>query len=77
MSRAAPLVTVLLPTYNRAHLLPKAINSVINQTYPHFELIIVDDGSTNDTPNVVKAFHDKRIRYVRHEENQGLMVAKR
>ncbi len=76
MQRGSPLVTVLLPTYNRAHLLPRAIRSVLNQTYPHFELIIVDDGSTDDTPKVIKAFRDRRIRYIRHDENRGILAVR-
>lgn len=65
------LVSVIVPTYNRAHLLPRAINSVLNQIYQNFELIIVNDGSTDDTEKVVKSFRDRRIRYYEHETNRG------
>ena len=49
-----PKVSVIIPTYNRAHLIGRAIQSVLNQTYSDFELIIVDDRSTDNTEKVVK-----------------------
>lgn len=70
------LVSVMISTYNRAHLLPRAINSVLNQTYQNFELIIVDDGSTDNTKQVVKSFEDKRIVYHKHKDNRGVLAAK-
>lgn len=66
-----PLVSVILPTYNRATLLPRAIKSVLNQTYKNFELIIVDDDSTDNTKKIVNDFKDKRIKYILHKENKG------
>jgi len=57
------LVSVILPTYNRAKLLPRAISSVLDQTYPYWELIIWDDGSTDNTGEIVRSYHDSRIRY--------------
>ncbi len=51
-----PLVSVIIPTYNRAYILPKAIESVLNQTYPNLELIIIDDASTDETEELVKTF---------------------
>ena len=68
------IVSVVLPTYNRAHLLPRAIKSVLNQTFQDFELIIVDDGSTDNTKEVVENFQkkDNRIKYIRNEENLGI-----
>lgn len=71
-----PTVSIILPTYNRAHLLPRAILSILHQTYPNFELIIVDDASTDETPRVVKGFDDPRIRYIRHKHNQGAAAAR-
>lgn len=62
-----PLVSVILPTRNRAQILPRAIKSVLSQTYHHFELLVVDDGSDDNTPDVVQGFADPRIRYIRHE----------
>ncbi len=66
-----PKVTVCIPTYNRSHYLQYAVNSVLQQTYGDFELIICDDGSTDDTPEIVRKFNDSRIQYLRHEKNIG------
>lgn len=71
-----PLVSVIVPTYNRANLLGRAIQSVLAQTYPHFELIIVDDGSSDNTEAVVTRFDDPRIRYIRHHKNRGGSAAR-
>jgi glycosyltransferase involved in cell wall biosynthesis len=71
-----PLVSVITCTYNRAYLLPRSIKSVRNQTYHNFELLIVDDGSIDNTENVVKSFEDKRIIYHKHETNKGVLAAK-
>jgi glycosyltransferase involved in cell wall biosynthesis len=71
-----PLVSVVLPTYNRARLLSRAVNSVLDQTYPNFELIVVDDCSTDGTEGVMQGFQDDRIRYIRHEKNQGAPIAR-
>jgi glycosyltransferase involved in cell wall biosynthesis len=57
-----PLVSIILPTYNRAHLLPRAVDSVLAQTFPNWELIIWDDGSTDETTKVLSTYHDPRIR---------------
>lgn len=67
-----PLVSIVMPTYKRAHLLPGAIRSVLDQTCRDFELIIVDDNSPDDTPQVVAGFDDSRIRYVRNDPNLRL-----
>lgn len=65
-----PKVSVIIPTYNRADFLPQAIASVLDQTFGDFELIVVDDGSTDGTRQVVECFRDRRIRYV-FQHNQG------
>ncbi len=67
-----PLVSVVLPTYKRAHVLPSAIRSVLGQTYGNLELIVVDDNSPDATRDVVATFVDPRIRYVRNEPNLRL-----
>ena len=66
------LVSIVLPTYTRAQLLRHAIRSVLAQTYRDFELIVVDDNSKDDTPDVMREFADPRIRYVRNEQNLKL-----
>ena len=71
-----PLVSVIIPTYNRAGMLSRAIRSIQCQTYPHLEIIVVDDGSTDDAAAVVESLGDQRIRYVRHEINQGVSAAR-
>jgi glycosyltransferase involved in cell wall biosynthesis len=66
---AVPKVSICVPTYNRAAILPYAVESVLNQTYGDFELIICDDASSDATPEVVQGFADARIRYIRHPQN--------
>lgn len=66
---AHPQVTVCVPTYNRADILPYAVESVLTQTYPNFELLICDDASTDHTAKVVAQWSDPRIRYIRHPQN--------
>lgn len=68
-----PEFSVIIPTYNRESLLRRAIESVLNQTYPHFELIVVDDGSTDGTERLVKEF--QRIQYF-FQDNQGVCTAR-
>jgi len=71
-----PAVSIIIPTYNRRQLIARSIESVLNQTYRDFELIIVDDGSTDGTGEVVAGFNDERIRYIRCEENRGEAAAR-
>jgi glycosyltransferase involved in cell wall biosynthesis len=75
MRREVP-VSIILPTYNRAALLPRAIESVLGQSYGDFELIVVDDGSEDDSAGVVASFTDERIRYLRLAKNGGLSKAR-
>src|SRR5678815_3231547 len=65
-------VSIVLPTYKRAHVLPGAIASVLSQTHANLELIVVDDNSPDGTRDVVASFRDPRIRYVRNEPNLKL-----
>jgi glycosyltransferase involved in cell wall biosynthesis len=64
-------VSIIIPTYNRAKSLGAAIQSILDQTYQDFEVIIVDDCSSDNTEAVVRGFQDQRISYVRHSENRG------
>ena len=70
-----PEVSVIIPTYNSAALIGDAIRSVLTQTYPNFEIIVVDDGSTDETAAVVQVIGDPRIRYI-WQSNQGLAGAR-
>ncbi len=71
-----PLISVIIPSYNRASCLERAITSVINQTYDNLEIIVVDDSSTDNTEDIVKKFNDRRIVCIRHSENKGVSVAR-
>lgn len=71
-----PLVSVVLPTYNRSKELKRAINSVLSQTYGNFELFVIDDGSTDNTQEVLDNFEDERIEHIRFEKNRGPQIAR-
>lgn len=72
----SPLISVIIPTYNHAHFLDRALGSVFNQTYKNWEIIIVDNHSTDHTDDVVKAFLDQRIRLLKIHNN-GIIAASR
>lgn len=71
-----PLASIIIPTYNRAHLIGETIQSILEQTYTHWELIIVDDGSTDDTRHIVNQVADPRITYY-YRSHSGLAGAVR
>lgn len=66
-----PFFSVVIPTYNRAHVVGRAIRSVLSQSCQDFEIVIVDDGSADSTALVVGGFNDPRIRYIRQENRGG------
>jgi glycosyltransferase involved in cell wall biosynthesis len=70
------LVSLVIPTYNRADRVLMAIKSVFHQSFKDFELIIIDDASSDNTNEVVTNLHDPRIVYIRHERNKGAPVAR-
>ncbi|MBF0569946.1 MAG: glycosyltransferase [Candidatus Omnitrophica bacterium] len=72
----AGLVSVVIPVYNRAYVLKRALESVLNQTYKSLEVIVVDDGSSDDVQAVLKGISDPRVRYIRHEKNKGVSAAR-
>jgi glycosyltransferase involved in cell wall biosynthesis len=76
MGEQNSLVSVIIPTYNRANLVQRAIKSVLNQTYKNIEIIVVDDGSEDNTEEVVRAFNDERIKYIRNKENKGVAASR-
>lgn len=69
MTFIKPLVSIVIPTYNRGYMIENSINSVLSQTYRNFELLIIDDASTDDTEYIVKNIKDSRIRYIKLEKN--------
>lgn len=66
-----PAVSVILPTYNRAHCIRRAIDSVLGQTFDDFELIVIDDGSNDGTRQIIESYDDPRIVHVHNDENLG------
>lgn len=68
----SPLVSVIIPAYNQAEFLPETLHSVLNQTYQNFEIIVVNDLSTDNTDEVMRQFTDPRIKYIVHEKNLRL-----
>jgi glycosyltransferase involved in cell wall biosynthesis len=70
-----PKVSVIVPAYDRARFVGEAVRSVLAQSLPDFELIVVDDGSDDDTPAVIEAVRDPRIRFFRNERNVGIPAA--
>ena len=70
------LVSIIMPSYNTGRFIGDSIQSVINQTYSNWELLIVDDCSTDSTEEVVRSFRDDRIRYFRNEENAGAALSR-
>jgi hypothetical protein len=70
-----PRVSVIIPSYNLARLVPQAIQSVLDQTYTDFEVLVVDDGSQDNTREVIQSFDDARVQYI-YQENRGLSGAR-
>jgi glycosyltransferase involved in cell wall biosynthesis len=75
MRLVMPEISVIIPTYNMANFIQEAIQSVLDQTFSDFEIVVVDDGGTDNTVDVVKAFKDPRIRYI-YQENHGVSSAR-
>lgn len=69
-------VSIIIPTYNRAGIIENAVQSILEQTYGQYELLIVDDASSDNTEDVIAAFNDERIRYIKLPENKGAAAAR-
>ncbi len=65
-----PLFSVIIPTYNRAGFITRTLNSVLSQTWPHFEVLVVDDGSTDNTGEVVRSINSPKVRYFKKENGE-------
>ena len=77
MVKMDDLVSIIMPSYNTAEYIAEAVQSVIAQTYQKWELIVVDDGSADDTDAVIQPFlSDERIRYLKNEKNSGAAVSR-
>lgn len=76
MNNQKPEVSVVIPTYNRAHLISRAIQSVLSQSYQNLEIVIIDDGSIDNTEEIIKSFKNDRIVYIRHDKNKGASAAR-
>ncbi|MFT3893193.1 MAG: glycosyltransferase family 2 protein [Anaerolineales bacterium] len=74
---SSPKVSVVIPTYGGADFLGEAIQSVLDQTFHDFELIVVNDASPDDTDSVIQKFNDPRLRYIKHEKNRGVGHARK
>jgi glycosyltransferase involved in cell wall biosynthesis len=75
LNQNSPFFSIVVPTYNRAHLLLKTIDSIIKQSFEDWELVIVDDGSTDNTKELVQSYNDNRIKYI-WQENQERSAAR-
>lgn len=75
MTDSLSLVSVILPTYNYAQFLPESVGSILLQTYKSYEILVVDDGSTDNTKEVLSPFMQK-IKYIKLEQNRGLPIAR-
>ncbi|KRD61881.1 hypothetical protein ASE40_10200 [Flavobacterium sp. Root935] len=73
MNTQSPVITVLMPVYNGEKYIKEAIISILNQSFRNFEFIIINDGSTDETENIISSFKDNRIRYVKNQKNLQLI----
>src|SRR5215510_4129929 len=73
---SAPLVSVVIPVYDREDYLGDAVDSVLAQTFPSFEIVVVDDGSTDRSAEIVRAHRDPRVRLICHPHNRGISAAR-
>ena len=67
-----PLVSLIMPVFNHAHFLERSIGSILDQDYKNWELIVIDDGSTDNGANIIKSYKDSRLHY-KYQKNQGVL----
>lgn len=70
---ATPIISVIMPAYNCGKYLREAIDSILQQTFRNFELLIINDGSVDDTEKIIQSYTDERIVYIKNEANKGLI----
>ena len=75
MNNTRPKISVLMPVYNCEKFLKKAIDSILNQTFDNFEYIIINDGSTDNTSNIINSYNDKRIKLILYVLCKELLTA--
>lgn len=68
---SVPKISIITPTFNHEKYITECIESVVRQTYPNWEMIIIDDGSTDGTPDIIKRYNDSRIIYIR-KDHKGI-----
>lgn len=71
-----PLLSIIIPTYNSEQFLSQTIQSILNQTYKNFELIIINDGSTDSSKSIIESFNDTRIKYYENKKNKGIVFTR-
>jgi glycosyltransferase involved in cell wall biosynthesis len=75
-NKISPRISVIVPTFNVAPYIKETIDSLLSQTYTNFEIVVVDDGSSDQTVDIVRSYRDPRIVLIRHETNCGLAAAR-
>lgn len=70
---STPLISAVMPAYNSESYIGESIESILNQSYKNFEFIIINDGSTDQTKQIIESYQDPRIRLINHQDNQGLV----
>lgn len=76
MKNQKPLISVVIPSYNRANTILQCLETVLNQSYPNIEVVIADDGSTDETPALFENYPDQRVRYYHYSPNMGACHAR-
>jgi glycosyltransferase involved in cell wall biosynthesis len=76
MKSVNPFISIITPTFNRAKTIARAIDSILQQTYDNYEIIVVEDGSNDETKSILQRYSDKRLRIIYHEINKGVSAAK-